>query len=309
VEHVLILSGDHLYRMDYREIYDRHVDTQADATVSVIKVPRAEVTGLGVLYADAEGQIRKFKEKPSATEDITDVLPPPELRRSWKLGDADYLVNMGVYLFRLDALREALADPTNNDFGKDILPRMVRDSKVMAHHFDGYWRDIGTIGSFYEANLALTAEEPPFRFHVPGAPIYTRQRFLPATKFLDARVSQSIISDGCILFGASLERTVVGIRSRIQRGASVRDSIVMGADYYEDDEVRAANATRGIIPIGVGPGSVLERVIADKNARIGEGCVLRGHPDRPDEDGDGWFVRDGIVIVPKDASLAPGTKV
>jgi glucose-1-phosphate adenylyltransferase len=298
VEHVLILSGDHMYRMDYRDIYERHIDTQADATVSVIQVPRAEVTGLGVLYADGEGRIRTFREKPSATEDIRDVLPPPELRASWNLGADDYLVNMGVYLFRLDALRDALADPQNLDFGKDILPRMVSERKVMAHHFTGYWRDIGTIESFFEANLALTAEEPPFRFHMPGAPIYTRQRFLPATKFLDARVSQSIVSDGCLLFGASLHNCVVGIRSRVQRGAVLKDVVMMGADYYEDDETRETNRKRGVLPIGIG-----------QNARVGANCVLRGAVGRPDSDGDGWSVRDGIVIVPKDATLPDGTVV
>ena len=309
VEHVLVLSGDHLYRMDYREIYDRHVDSQADATVSVIKVPRSEVTGLGVLYADGGGQIRTFREKPSANEDITDVLPPPELREAWKLGGEDYLVNMGVYLFRLDALREALADPTNMDFGKDILPRMVSEKKVMAHHFEGYWRDIGTIESFFDCNLALTAEDPPFRFHMPGAPIYTRQRFLPATKFLDAHVRNSIVSDGCLVFGASLDRVVVGIRSRIQRGASLKEVVMMGADYYEDDATRSENAARGIIPIGIGPGSTIERAIIDKNARVGANCVVRGQVGRPDADGEGWSVRDGIVIIPKDAQLADGTVV
>ncbi len=309
VEHVMILSGDHLYRMDYREIFQRHVMSQADATVSVIKVPRAEVTGLGVLYADAEGQVRKFREKPKADEDITEVLPPQRLRDAWGLGEADYLVNMGVYLFRLDALREALADPANLDFGKDILPRMVAERKVVAHYFDGYWRDIGTIGSFYEANLALTDENPPFRFHLSGAPIYTRQRFLPATKFLDAKVSRSIVSDGNILFGSEVHRSVIGIRSRVQRGAVVRDSYLMGADYYEDDDVRANNATLGVIPIGIGQGTVVERAIIDKNARIGEGCVIRGAPERADEEHENWFVRDGIVIVPKDATIPPGTVV
>jgi len=309
VEHVLILSGDHLYRMDYREIYERHIDTQADATVSVIKVPRAEVTGLGVLYADADGQIRTFREKPSATEDITDVLPPAALRESWKLGHDDYLVNMGVYLFRLDALRDALADPTNLDFGKDILPRMVAERKVMAHQFTGYWRDIGTIESFFEANIALTEEDPLFRFHMPGAPIYTRQRFLPATKFLDAHVSRSIISDGCLIFGARIHRTVIGIRSRVQRGATLNEVVMMGADYYEDDDTRAENLRRGILPIGIGPGSVVERAIIDKNARVGANCVIRGAIGRPDADGEGWSVRDGIVIVPKDATLPDGTVV
>jgi glucose-1-phosphate adenylyltransferase len=309
VEHVLILSGDHMYRMDYREIYQRHIDTGADATVSVIKVPRPEVTGLGVLYADASGRIRTFREKPRADEDITDVLPPAELRASWGLGADDYLVNMGVYLFRLDALREALADPQNLDFGKDILPRMVAERKVMAHHFEGYWRDIGTIESFFEANLALTAESPRFRFHMPGAPIYTRQRFLPATKFLDARVSHSIVSDGCLLFGATLENAVIGIRSRVQRGACLKDVVMMGADYYEDDDTRAENLARGILPIGIGAGSVVERAIIDKNARVGANCVIRGAVGRPDEDGDGWAVRDGIVIVPKDAALPDGTVI
>ncbi len=308
-EHVLILSGDHLYRMDYREIFNRHVESGADATVSVIKVPRKEVTGLGVLYADGEGQIRTFREKPSATEDITDVLPPLSLRQAWGLGDEDYLVNMGVYLFRFDALREALADPKNVDFGKDILPRMVAEKKVMAHHFDGFWRDIGTIESFFDANLALTAEEPPFRFHVAGAPIYTRQRFLPATKFLDAQVIQSIVSDGCLLFGARMERSVIGIRSRVQRGAELKDVVMMGADYYEDDDTRAENARRGIIAMGVGPGTVVERAIIDKNARIGANCVIRGDRNRPDQDGEGWVVRDGIVIIPKDAQLADGTVI
>ncbi|MCC6522063.1 MAG: glucose-1-phosphate adenylyltransferase, partial [Polyangiaceae bacterium] len=309
VEHVLILSGDHLYRMDYREIYERHVDTQADATVSVIGVPRPEVTGLGVLYADDDGRIRTFREKPQPADDIRDVLPPPALRARWGLGPEDYLVNMGVYLFRIDALREALADPSLVDFGKDILPRMVTDRRVIAHHFSGYWRDIGTIGAFFEANLALTEEKPQFRLFLPHAPIYTRQRFLPATRFLDAQVSHSIVSEGCLLYGASIEHSVLGIRSRVAPGARVRDAIIMGADYYEEDDVRAANAALGIAAAGIGRECVIERAIIDKNARVGARCVLRGHPDRPDEDGDGWYVRDGIVIVPKDGALGDGTVV
>ena len=309
VEHVLILSGDHLYRMDYRDIYERHIDDQADATVSVIAVPRKEVTGFGVLYADAEGRVCTFREKPQPDEDITAVLPPAALRERWKLGAEDYLVNMGVYLFRIDALRDALADPSLNDFGKDILPRMVADKRVMAHHFDGYWRDIGTIDAFFEANLALTEEHPPFRFFRRDAPIYTRQRFLPASKFLDTRVKHSIVSEGCIIQGATIERCVVGIRSRIGRGARVHEAIVMGSDYYEEDDVRAANSALGIAPAGIGPECVIERAIIDKNARIGAGCVLRGRPDLPDYDGAGYYVRDGIVIVPKEAVLPDGTVV
>ncbi|MSP54229.1 MAG: glucose-1-phosphate adenylyltransferase [Myxococcales bacterium] len=308
-EHLLILSGDHLYRMDYREIVKRHVDSGADATVSVIPVPRRDCTGFGVLSADTKGFITNFKEKPKADEDISDLAPPEELRALWGLPKDEYLASMGVYVFRFDVLQALLQDPTLLDFGNDILPMMLGNHKLGAHLFKGYWRDIGTISSFFEANLALTMEDPEFRiFHETG-PIYARQRFLPASKFLDARVRQSIVSDGCLIQGASVEGSVIGIRSRIQRGAELKDVIMMGADYYENDAVRAANKSRGIEAAGVGPGAIVERAILDKNARIGEGAIIRGAPDRPDEDGDGWYLRDGIVIVPKDATVKPGTVV
>ncbi len=216
---------------------------------------------------------------------------------------------MGVYVFRFDVLRALLQDPNLLDFGNDILPMMLGTHKLGAHLFKGYWRDIGTIASFFEANLALTKEDPEFRIFHDTGPIYARQRFLPASKFLDARVRQSIVSDGCLIQGASVEGSVIGIRSRIQARAELKDVIMMGADYYENDAVRAANLARGIEAAGVGPGAIIERAILDKNARIGEGCVIRGAPGRPDEDGDGWYLRDGIVIVPKDATLKPGTVI
>ncbi len=308
-EHLLILSGDHLYRMDYREIVQRHVESGADATVSVIPVARKECTGFGVLSADTKGFITAFKEKPKAQEDISHLAPPPELRALWDLPEDEYLASMGVYVFRFDVLRTLLADPSLLDFGSDILPKMLGHYKLGAHLFRGYWRDIGTIASFFEANLALTKEDPEFRiFHETG-PIYARQRFLPASKFLDARVRQSIVSDGCLIQGASVDGSVIGIRSRIQLGADLKDVIMMGADYYENDAVRAANSERGIEPAGVGPGAIVQRAILDKNARIGAGAIIRGAVGRPDEDGDGWYVRDGIVIVPKDATVKPGTVV
>lgn len=309
VEHLLILSGDHLYRMDYRELVDHHVRTGADATVSCIPVPRSECTGLGVLCPDAQGRIVGFREKPAPDEDISHLAPPPPVRDRWAMRDGDFFVNMGVYVFRLDALRNILANPRYMDFGKDILPDMTRTHQVQTFLFKGYWRDIGTIGAIYDANLALTDEEPPFRFHHPDGPIYTRQRFLPATKFIDAVVRRSIISDGCLLFGAEIDHCVIGIRSRVQRGTRLRDTVMMGADYYEEDEVRANNSAQGLHSIGVGRDCVIERAILDKNARIGDGCVIRGHVDRPDEDGDGWHIRDGIVIIPKDVSLPPGTVI
>jgi glucose-1-phosphate adenylyltransferase len=309
VEHLVILSGDHLYRMNYREMFDRHIAAGADATVSVIAVDRAGVTGLGVLSADEAGDVVAFREKPRPDEDISALSAPPRLRGQWGLGADDYLVSMGVYIFKLSTLREILSNPKYIDFGKDILPDMIGTHRVAAHLFKGYWRDIGTIGSLYDANLALTEEDPPFRFHHPDGPIYTRQRFLPASKLLDARVSRSVLSDGCLLYGAEMDHCVIGIRSRVQKGSRLRDVVMMGADYYEDDDVRAANLRRGIEPVGVGRDCLIERAILDKNARVGAGCIIRGAADRPDCDGDGWCVRDGIVIIPKDATLPEGTVV
>lgn len=309
VEHVLILSGDHLYRMDYRDLVRRHIASGADATVSCLPLARRECTGFGVLRADGDGRIRAFTEKPAPDQDISDLLPPPPLRRSLGMREDEYLASMGVYVFKFDALRDMLADPAMLDFGKDILPGMIGRRSVTAHLFRGYWRDIGTIASFYEANLALCEEESPFRFYAQGAPIYARQRFLPGTKFLDATVRRSIVSDGCILFGADIDHCVVGIRARVQKGARIRDTIMMGADYYEDDDIRAANLARGVQPVGVGPDCVIERAILDKNARIGAGCIIRDATGRADCDGEGWHIRDGIVIVPKDATLPPGTVV
>ncbi len=307
VEHLLILSGDHLYRMNYREMFDRHIEAGADATVSVLPVDRPGVTGLGVLAADAAGHVVSFREKPPADEDISAMRVPPQLASQWGVGEDEYLASMGVYIFRLSVLREVLANPKYMDFGKDILPDMIGTHRVAAHFFRGYWRDIGTIASLYEANLALTEEEPLFRFNHPDGPIYTRQRFLPGSKVLDARVRSSVLSDGCLLFGGDIDHCVVGIRSRVQKGARLKDVVMLGADYYEDDDVRAGNLSRGIEPVGVGRDCIIERAILDKNARIGAGCVIRGAPDRPDCDGDGWCIRDGIVIVPKDATLPEGT--
>ena len=308
-EHLLILSGDHLYRMDYSEMVQHHLDTGADATVSVIGVDREECAGFGVLQCDAAGRIERFEEKPSDAALLDSLAPPDGLRATWGLEPGRFLASMGVYVFRLDALRTLLDNPENMDFGRDILPAMLGGGKLYAHLFRGYWRDIGTIASFYDANLAITREDPPFRFYHSNGPIYSNRRFLPASKFRECHVVQSIVSEGCMLQGASLDRCVVGIRSRIQANSRLKDVILMGADFYEGDDLRAANLTRGLQAVGVGPDCVIERAILDKNARIGAGCVIRGATGRPDQDGDGWYLRDGIVIVPKDAHLAPGTVV
>ena len=308
-DHVLILSGDHLYRMDYGEMFERHLETGADVTVSVIPVGKEDCSGFGILSAGSDGRIRTFKEKPRTDEELLPLAPPASLRERWGLSAGQWIASMGVYLFRIETLREALEAPETLDFGKDILPRLIDTHAVYSFLFRGYWRDIGTISSFYEANLALTEEDPPFRFFLPDAPIYTRPRFLPASTIRDARIDHCRLADGIRVLGADLSRSVIGLRTRIEKGTRISESILMGADDFEEEDERVAAATKGLPPMGIGSECVIERAIVDKNVRIGAGCVLRGDPSRPDEDGAGWFFRDGIVIVPKGAVLPPGTKV
>ena len=308
VDHVLILSGDHLYRMDYAPLLERHIRSDADVTVASIPVHREQCEGFGVLAVDSEGFITGFKEKPEADEDISDLIIPDPVREHTGMGERQYLASMGIYVFKMDALRDWLATDMI-DFGKHILPAAVEAQRVAAYVYHGYWEDIGTIAAFYEANLALTEPDPPFRFYDATAPIYTRQRFLPASKLWKADISRSMIADGCLIFGSSIHHSIIGLRSRLQKGSEVLDSIVMGADYYEDDDRRAKLYAEGSQPIGIGPGASVRRAIIDKNARIGEGAIIHGHPDRPDEDHEDWVVRDGIVVVRKGANIPPGAKL
>ena len=308
VEHVLILSGDHLYRMAYDEFVAHHERMGADVTVSCIPVHRHECAEFGVLRIDAEGMVREFREKPKDTEDLTGMQIPPNLKQEWGT-DRDHLVSMGVYVFRLDVLERMLDAPGHLDFGKDILPTAIHTHRVAAYLFRHYWEDIGTIKAFFDANLMLCEEDPPFRFYVPEAPIFTRARFLPPTVFRDARIERSLVAEGCVLQGARVVHSVIGQRSWLRPGSRVEDTIVMGADFYEVEETRARVIREGRIPVGIGEGASVRRAIIDKNARIGAGAVIHGHPDRPDETHDQWVVRDGIVIVQKGAVIEPGTVI
>ncbi len=307
VEDVLILSGDHLYRMDYGEILARHKATGADITVSCIPVDRAKCSGFGVLKADADGMLVDFVEKPADDADISHLETPPALRDAWEMGDRGYLASMGVYVFKKEALCELLADPTNIDFGQHVIPTALRTRKVAAFLFKGYWEDIGTIGAFYQANLALLGEDPPFVFGDDHAPVYTRARFLPASRFLEAQVNRSMVAEGCEIHGARVSNSIIGLRSRLWHGCTVEDSIIMGADYGQSHADRIRVLAAGGVPVGIGEGASIKRAIIDKNARIGAGCVIHGSPDRPDEDHGDWLVRDGIICVAKSAVIPPGT--
>jgi glucose-1-phosphate adenylyltransferase len=304
VEHVLVLSGDHLYRMDYRELIAYHKAKNADITVSAIPIHRRDCENLGVMAVDSDGRVHAFREKPGAEEDLTALRTPPELKAAWGT-DRDYLGSMGVYVFRAQVLREVLADPSVLDFGKDILPISVGTRHVAGFLFQDYWENIGTIKAFYDANLLLCEEAPPFRFYVPEAPIYTRARFLPPTIFHDTHVERSLVVEGSMLRGAHVIHSIIGHRAWLQ-GCHIEDSIVIGADFYEVGAAREKVVAKGRVPVGIGQGASIKRAILDKNARIGAGAVIHGSPDRPDEDHEQWSVRDGIIIVHKGALIPPG---
>ncbi|MEN0063581.1 MAG: glucose-1-phosphate adenylyltransferase [Myxococcota bacterium] len=308
IENILILSGDHLYRMRYDELVAHHNDVGADITVATIPVTREECAGFGVLAADEEGIVTTFKEKPADDEDITPFMIPEALKQQWGT-QKSYLASMGVYVFRAKALEELLSHDEHIDFGKDILPSAIGKRKVAAFQFSEYWEDIGTIKAFYDANLALTEDDPLFRFYVPEEPIYTRARFLPPTRFRDTKIERSLIAEGCSLEGARVERSVIGQRSWLSPGSQVHESIVMGADYYEVHEKRQAVVASGGVPMGIGNGVSIRRAIVDKNARIGADAVIHGNPDREDTDAPMYCIRDGIIIVKKNAVIKPGTVI
>ncbi len=309
VENVVILSGDHLYRMDYSAMLARHREVEADITISVIPVTREKCEGCGVLQADNNGLVRRFVEKPKATDDITDLAAPPGLRRAWKLEERPFLASMGVYVFRWAALRELLADPKNVDFGRDVIPGALTSRRVAAFLFDDYWEDIGTIKAFYEANLLLCEEDPPFKFYDERAPIFTRPRFLPPTLLWNTTANRSVVAEGCVVKGAVVEHSIVGLRSHILQKTVIRESILMGADHYQFEDKRKKLRAEGKVAMGIGENCVIERAIVDMNACIGDNVTIHGDPNRPDSDHGTWFARDGIVVIPKGAVIPSGTVI
>jgi glucose-1-phosphate adenylyltransferase len=304
-EYYVILSGDQLYRMDYREMLRQHVESESDLTIATIPVARQPATGFGIMLSDKDKRIREFVEKPKSPDILDSLRIPPDLLKSiGQPADADlYQASMGIYIFNRSVL-EACLNNDFVDFGKNIIPAAISDYKVMAHIFQGYWEDIGTISAFFEANLALTDPNPQYSFYVPGAPVFTQPLFLPASMINSAKVASAMISDGCIIGDVTLDRCVLGIRSVIQSGSTVKNTIMMGADYYES-EVRKPGV--GIPQIGIGRDCVINGAIIDKNARIGHNVVISPEGKSQDLDGDGYYIRDGIVVVPKNGVIPDGT--
>jgi len=301
---VLILSGDQLYRMDFGPMIRQHRETGATVTVAAKPVPRQQTSGFGLMKLDGERRIQSFLEKP---EDPS-LLAGHELPESLFAGDdrpGTYPASMGIYVFRYDALRELLDNTQDTDFGRHVLPRAVRERDARAFLFRGYWEDIGTMRAFYEANLALAASEPPFVFYTAGAPIYTAPRFLGGSRVEACSISESMICDGCFLYASELSESVVGVRTVINHDSVIRRSVLMGADGYEGDVPRQA----GDPPLGIGRGCHIEGAIVDKNARIGDGVRITPKPRGTNEDHPYYFVRDGIVVIPKNYAVPPGAQI
>ncbi len=306
-EYFLILSGDQLYRMDYRLLMKQHIEKKSDITIATIPVSRRDATAFGIMHTDPERKIIRFEEKPNEPAVLDELkIPGPLLRDLGKSQSEElYQASMGIYVFNRDVLIEAL-DNDFVDFGKHIIPTAIEKYKVSAYIFQGYWEDIGTVRAFFDANLNLTNTVPSFSFFDTAAPIYTHARFLPASKLNGATVKQAIISDGCILSDARIERAVIGVRSYVNTGTVIKNSVLMGCDFYEAD---LAAREKKEIPLGIGKDCVIDHAIIDKNARIGDGVVITPEGKGENFDGEHCYVRDGIVVVPKNAVIPSGTRV
>ncbi|MFO0904185.1 MAG: glucose-1-phosphate adenylyltransferase [Pirellulales bacterium] len=307
VEYVIILSGDQLYRMNFQEMLRTHQRTKADVTIAAMPVTRQAAKSLGIMRVDDDGRVQGFLEKPKRDEDINLVAMTPEWieKRGIPSQGRDLIANMGIYIFNRSTLEDVLTKTDYHDFGKEIFPASIRTRNVQVHLFDGYWEDVGTIRSYFDSCLSLASPTPPFELAQPDAPIYSRPEFLPPSLLEGANVQGSLIADGCrISPGAIIENSIIGARCVIGRGVTIRNSIIMGADDYESAGDRAAAATRGAPPIGIGDRAVIEGSIVDKNCRIGAGARIVNEKGLENSgDSDECVIRDGIPIVVKDALL------
>jgi glucose-1-phosphate adenylyltransferase len=313
IDTLLILSGDHLYHMDYRDFLKRHYDTDADVTVSVIPCGSEAASEFGLLKTDQEGRIVEFKEKPKgeALESMrvercgSDLSPEEAAARP-------FLASMGIYVFKYSRICDLLSsDSTWLDFGREVIPAAISQGSVQAFTFDGYWEDIGTISAFYKANLDLTNKIPKFNLFNAETPVYTRARYLPPSKIEESEIRDSIISDGCIMTGARVSNSIIGLRSRIANGVQIEASIIMGADYYQSIEEMRNDVIAERPRVGIGEQGIIRKAIIDKNARIGSGVRLLNDAGVQNSDGENnqYYIREGIIIVPKNAVIPNGTVI
>ena len=314
VDQYLILSGDHLYRMNYADFIRRHRETKADITISVVPIDENRASDFGLMKIDQKGRVTAFSEKPKGTAlktmrvDTTILGLAPEDAK-----ESPYIASMGIYVFEKQVLHDLLQrDRQRHDFGREILPAALIDHKVQAYLFNDYWEDIGTIEAFYNANLALTEQpDPPFSFYDEKAPIYTRPRYLPPTKLLDSKIIESMVGEGCILKECTVKRSVIGIRSRIETGCLIDNALLMGSDFYESPAERIQALERGKVPLGVGASTTIRRAIVDKNARIGRNVqiVNKDGVIEGTREALGFVIQNGIVVIIKNATIPDGTVI
>jgi glucose-1-phosphate adenylyltransferase len=308
VNYILVLSGDQLYQMDFRQMIAFHIDNEAAITVAAIQVPAEATSGLGIMKIEPKGRVVRFHEKPKAHEldDLRCAVPSCQLNAE---GGREYLANMGIYVFHKKFLIDLLTRSNAIDFGKELFPQSIDRCNVYAYVFDGYWTDIGTIRSFYEANLGLTSSLPQFNFYNLDMPVFTHPRNLPGSKLNNCNVHQSIIAEGCILSGADIRHSIIGVRSRIGGGTTVKNSIVMGADHYETSHEMEENAAAGLPNIGIGSHCTIINAIIDKTARIGDNVSIINAHNQQQQDEDNYSIRDGIIVIPKGSIIPSGTVI
>ncbi len=306
-KYYVILSGDQLYRMDYRDLIRTHLKKGADITISALPVTRSAAKDFGVMKVLKNGRIRQFIEKPTKDSVLNDLLTPDKVFQDFGMqGEGKpYLASMGVYIFKAEVLENLLlAHPEWIDFGRELIPNSLKSHKVYVHPFTGFWEDIGTVRSYFDVSMAMTSQRPPFEFHDQDHLIYTHARMLPGVKIYDATMKGVIVCSGCRITKATISKSIIGIRSIVQPGAVVDESIILGAEYFENE----ADVTHKI-PMGIGPNSQISQAIIDHNARIGKGVVIKGSLKLQDYDGDGYCIRDGIVIVLKNAVIPDNTQI
>jgi glucose-1-phosphate adenylyltransferase len=312
VDEFLILSGDHLYRMDYRLFVQRHRETNADITLSVIPIDDRRASDFGLMKIDNSGRVIDFSEKPKGEALAQMRVDTTVLGLTKEQAELQpYIASMGIYVFKKDVLIKLLKESLERtDFGKEIIPDAAKDYNVQAYLFDDYWEDIGTIEAFYNANLALTQQPmPPFSFYDEDAPIYTRARYLPPSKLLNCDITESMISEGCILKNCRIQHSVLGVRSRVESGCVIEESLIMGADFCQPSAERYCNLEEGETPIGIGTDTIIRRAIIDKNARIGHDVKIinKDNVQEAEREKQGFYIRSGIVVVLKNAIISDGT--
>ncbi len=310
-DHIIILSGDHLYRMDYRKFFNHHLETGADITIAVKPIYEHETSGFGILKTSADGHIISFFEKPKEQKILDEYRVDQSLFKNFNIEPKDrtHVASMGIYIFNKNVLFEILNNNTMEDFGKEIIPASLKDYNVLAYFFDGYWRDIGNISSFLEAHLDLTRSVPLFNFYDEQHRFYSRPRFLPAAKIINCHINHSLIADGAILQGSTIEDSIIGIRSYISEGCRIQRSIVMGNELYETIKERQNNDSLGIPNLGIGANSEIRNSIIDLNVRIGQNVKLINKDGITETFQDNYAIRDGIIIVPKGESIPANTVI